>query len=65
VPRLFLFEAEFDLAIRDAEAAWVRGLLDELTAGTLPGMDVWRTWHETGEMPADIAELAERGSTPD
>lgn len=46
VPRLFLIEAEFDLAIREAEAQWVRSLLGELTAGTLPGLDGWRQWHQ-------------------
>jgi DNA-binding PadR family transcriptional regulator len=63
VPRMFLVEAEYDLAIRDAEAAWVRGLVKEFTDGTFPGLDVWRTFHETGYLPPEIVELAERGKT--
>lgn len=62
VPRLFLVEAEYELAMRRAELTWVRSLLDEITEGTLPGLAEWRTFHETGEMPADIAALAARGA---
>ena len=57
VPRLFLIEGEYALALRVAEAAWVRSLLAELTDGTLPGMAEWRRWHETGETPAGWEEL--------
>lgn len=62
VPRLFLVEAEYDLAVREAEATWVRGLLEELTTGSLPGMAAWQAWHETGAMPPEWAEPAERGT---
>jgi DNA-binding PadR family transcriptional regulator len=54
VPRIFLIEAEYALALRAAEADWVRGLLTELTDGTLPGLATWREYHETG-LPEDIA----------
>jgi hypothetical protein len=63
IPRLFLVESEYDLAMQDAEAAWIRSLLAELTSGTYPGLDGWRAFHETGEIPAELAELAERTST--
>lgn len=63
IPRLFLVEAEYELAMREAELAWVRGLLDELTNETFPFLDAWRRWHATGQAPAEFAELAERGST--
>ncbi|NVI93056.1 PadR family transcriptional regulator [Actinomadura sp. BRA 177] len=62
IPRLFLIEEEYDLAIRRAEAAWVRGFLAEIEDGSLPGLDMWRAFHETGELPPEIAELAERGA---
>jgi len=55
VPRIFLIETEFQLALREAEVAWVRSLLDELRDGTIPGVPEWRRWHETGELP-DIAD---------
>jgi DNA-binding PadR family transcriptional regulator len=60
VPRLFLVEDEYELAIRQAELAWVRGLLAELTDETFPTLAVWRKWHATGEIPPEYAELADR-----
>lgn len=60
IPRLFLIEEEYELAVTEAEAAWVRSLLEEIENGTFPGIDDWRRFHEQGEMPADIAALAER-----
>ncbi|MEV5413486.1 PadR family transcriptional regulator [Thermopolyspora sp. NPDC052614] len=60
IPRLFLVETEYDLALQEAEAAWLRTLLAELTSGVYPGLDVWRAVHETGEMPPELTELAEK-----
>ncbi len=57
VPRLFLIEDEYRIAMTRAEADWVRSLLDELTAGTFPHLDAWRSFHETGQMPPEFAEL--------
>ena len=65
MPRLFLIENEYELALLDAERAWVRALLDELSAGTFAGIEQWRRFHETGELPAELAEIAERGSVKD
>jgi DNA-binding PadR family transcriptional regulator len=65
VPRLFLIEVEYDLAILVAEAAWVGSLLAELTSGTLPGLPEWRAFHETGEISADLLELAEKNIASD
>jgi len=65
VPRLFLIEAEFHTAMLQAELAWVRSLREELTSGSMPGVDHWRKFHETGELPPEFAELAERGRPTD
>jgi DNA-binding PadR family transcriptional regulator len=54
VPRLFLIETEYHLALRRAEAGWVRGLLRELTDGTFPHLDAWRRYHQTGEFPEEL-----------
>jgi DNA-binding PadR family transcriptional regulator len=62
VPRLFLIEDEYRIAMTEAEAEWIRSLLDELSAGTFPHLDVWRRWHESGDVPAEFTELAERGA---
>ena len=62
VPRLFLIESEYDLAVRRAEVAWVRGFLTEIEEGSFPGLRVWRDFHEFGRLPPELAELAERGA---
>ena len=51
--------------MREAEAAWVRSLLAEIAEGTLPGVDEWRAYHETGQMPPEFARDARRGGPPD
>jgi DNA-binding PadR family transcriptional regulator len=60
VPRLFLIEDEYRIAMTRAEADWTRSLLDELTAGTFPHLDAWRSFHETGQMPAEFTEPEEK-----
>jgi DNA-binding PadR family transcriptional regulator len=59
LPRILLVESEYQLAMRKAQAAWVRALLAELVEGTISGMDTWRQIHETGEIPAEMKELDE------
>lgn len=41
LPRLFVVEAEYLLAVQRAEAAWVRALVDDLRAGRLTWDDEW------------------------
>jgi len=60
VPRLFLIESEYYLALRRAEAEWVRGLIKEFTDGTFPRIKAWQHYHDTGEVPEDILALAEQ-----
>jgi DNA-binding PadR family transcriptional regulator len=62
LPRLLLIEAEYALAMNETEARWVGALLDDLTSGSLPGIAQWRTFYETGEVPADLAEFTPEGS---
>jgi DNA-binding PadR family transcriptional regulator len=65
VSRVFLIETEFALAMREAEAAWVRGLRTELAEGTMAGVAEWREYHATGGVPPEwAAMLAEGGSDP-
>ena len=59
VPRLFLVESEYHLALRRAEAEWVRGLLKEFTDGTFPGIKAWQHFHDTGERPDEVQVLAD------
>jgi hypothetical protein len=50
-------EAEYDLALRSAEATWVRSLIEELSSGGFPGLAEWRAWHESGRLPTQQADL--------
>ena len=59
LPRVLLVETEYQLAMRLAQATWLRGLLKELVEGTISGMDAWRHIHETGEFPPEFEELDE------
>ena len=59
LPRVLLVEGEYQLAMRTAQAGWLRGLLGELVAGTISGMDAWRQLHETGEPSPEFVELDE------
>jgi DNA-binding PadR family transcriptional regulator len=64
LPRVFLVESEYQLAMRVAQSQWLRGLLTELVEGTISGMDAWRRMHQTGEIPPEfdeLDELAKRG----
>jgi DNA-binding PadR family transcriptional regulator len=56
VPRLFLIEDEYRIAMTRAEADWTRSLIDELTDGTFPHLDAWQRFHETGQMPAEFTD---------
>src|SRR5262249_42841220 len=59
LPRVLLIETEYQLAMRVAQAEWLRGLLGELVTGTISGMDAWRRMHATGELPPEFVELEE------
>ena len=69
VPRLFLLEGEFALAMREAEAAWVRRLIEDLAEGGMPEVDQWREFHRTGRMPPELTaqwnSLFGEGGPPD
>jgi DNA-binding PadR family transcriptional regulator len=63
VVRVFLVEAEYALAMREAEARWIRGLLEDLTDGAVSGVEAWREYHMTGRPAADWAEFLAEGDT--
>ncbi|WP_225993682.1 PadR family transcriptional regulator [Actinomadura rudentiformis] len=56
MPRLFLLEGEYALALKQAEADWVRAMVTELADGSFEGLADWRTWHETSELPAEMRQ---------
>ena len=59
LPRLFMLEAEYHLAMREAELAWVRGLVTEFEDRTFPGLDGWQHVHDTHEWPAEFGPAPE------
>jgi len=64
LPRLFLIEGEYHVAMREAELSWVRRLVDEFAAGTFESIDGWRHWHETGERPNIALDFSGAGAPP-
>jgi DNA-binding PadR family transcriptional regulator len=58
LPRLFVVETEYDMAMRQAELTWVRGLVQELEDGSFPLVDEWARWHETGEFPPELVAMS-------
>lgn len=60
LPRLFLVETEYQLAMRKAEAGWVAALISEIVDGTLGHVDAWRQVVETGEIPPEYWEIDEQ-----
>jgi DNA-binding PadR family transcriptional regulator len=60
LPRIFLIETEYQLAMRVAQSQWLRGLLTELVEGTISGIDGWRQLHETGVAPPEFEKLDEQ-----
>jgi len=55
LPRLFMLEAEYHVAMREAELTWVRGLVAEFEDRTFPGLDGWQHVHDTGELPPEFS----------
>ncbi|WP_330183046.1 PadR family transcriptional regulator [Nocardia sp. NBC_01503] len=61
LPRLFLIEDDYELAMLTAEANWARALRDSLADGTFPQVEMWRTWHRDGVTPAEASAMVEGG----
>lgn len=59
LPRLFIIESEFGLAMLAAEMAWARSFRDELAAGTFPEVDWWRQVHADNIPPAEVIASVE------
>ena len=61
IPRLFMIEAEYGLAMLRAEAEWVSALRAEIVDGSFPGTDAWRRLHESGLSAERVADFVEKG----
>jgi DNA-binding PadR family transcriptional regulator len=51
LPRILWVEAEFEDELRQTELRFVRRLLEEITAETIEGLEVWQGWHEGVAVP--------------
>ena len=54
LPRLFELESEYEEQQLAAELKFVNGLVDEMAAGTLEGLDMWRIFHTEGFDPEEV-----------
>ncbi len=64
LPRLFMLETEYHLAMQDAELAWVRALAAEFGDGSFPGLSAWQYMHDHGELPPEMSGLNDQLPEP-
>ncbi|CAM3911735.1 PadR family transcriptional regulator [Smaragdicoccus niigatensis] len=53
LPRIFVVEDEFEIAIQEAEAQWVEEFRDSLASGSFPDLDMWREMQRRLATPDD------------
>ena len=54
LPRIFELESEFEEQQLAAELKFVNALVDEMSSGTLEGLDLWRMFHTDGFNPEEV-----------
>ncbi len=54
LPRLFELETEYEEQQIVAELKFVNGLVDDMSSGTLEGLDMWRLFHTEGFDPEEV-----------
>ncbi len=54
LPRIFELEGEYEEQQLAAELKFVNALADEMEAGTLEGLDMWKTFHTEGFDPEEV-----------
>ncbi len=54
LPRLFELEAEYEESQLAAELKFVNGIIEDMTSGTLEGLDMWRMFHTEGFDPEEV-----------
>lgn len=60
LPRVFVVETEYQLHMIDAQLEWIKNFHTELTECTIGGIDEWKSFHETGEVPQKWQDLDEQ-----
>ncbi|WP_327276162.1 PadR family transcriptional regulator [Streptomyces sp. NBC_01224] len=57
LPRVFVVETEYQLHMIDAQLEWIKNFHKELTDASISGIEEWKSFHETGEVPQDWQDL--------
>ncbi|WP_405689118.1 helix-turn-helix transcriptional regulator [Streptomyces sp. NBC_00057] len=57
LPRVFVVETEYQLHMIDAQLAWIKNFHKELTDASISGIEEWKSFHETGEVPQKWQDL--------
>ncbi|HSZ36814.1 MAG TPA: PadR family transcriptional regulator [Acidimicrobiales bacterium] len=55
LPRIFELESEYEEQQLRAELKFVTALSDEMTSGSLEGLEMWRMFHTEGFNPEEVA----------
>jgi DNA-binding PadR family transcriptional regulator len=57
--RIFVIENEYALAMREAELAWTRNLIEEIKSGKLANLDEWEAMHSALDKQGTEAAVVE------
>lgn len=57
LPRVFVVETEYQVHMIEAQLEWIRNFRKELGDGTISGIEEWKSFHETGEVPQDWQDM--------
>ncbi|MFJ4502734.1 MULTISPECIES: PadR family transcriptional regulator [unclassified Streptomyces] len=57
LPRIFIVETEYQIHMLEAQLAWIRGFRKEIDEATISGIEEWKSFHETSEVPRDWQDL--------
>jgi DNA-binding PadR family transcriptional regulator len=55
LPRLFELEVEYEEELLVAEQKFVRALIEDIEAGVLEGLEMWKSFHADGANPKEFA----------
>lgn len=60
LPRVFVVETEYQLHMLEAQVEWIQKFRREIGDATISGIEEWKSFHETGEVPQDWQDLDEQ-----
>ena len=54
LPRIFELETEYEERVLEAELDYVRRLVEEMSSGSLEGLELWETFHREDFDPTEV-----------